>query len=379
MRERMYVGGLNPEVTGELLAEVFSKFGLVKHAIVITGKNYGFVTFSTSASVEQLLEMKEPLEVAGSTVILRQARRQLRKEDDWSWSNTGGTLRRRSWDTRWRDQAWWVTQSEMGGLTRARNSGRDQMFENSSAAGWVGGESWEAEWMPLPSQSPQYWDFPFCQTQPEEMMMMVSLQPNFPGQLPLIAPDGQLVYPVDSFPARLGTPESCSYLGSVDLPLGEVGGGAGENEEKQGWGQANWNQNNRTQEAGSRSKDRETWSKKEWRGGNGKEAEISRREPRTFGKWVAACKRENKVPKKRKSGKSKVKTTEDVKKPASPRSCEVQVVTKAREGDDVQIEGFAALQGDDTPTMENRCGENENIDLLADSLRPLKLDWNELE
>ena len=44
----------------------------MKHAIVIEGKNYGFVTFSTSASVEQLLEMKEPLEVAGSKVILRQ-------------------------------------------------------------------------------------------------------------------------------------------------------------------------------------------------------------------------------------------------------------------------------------------------------------------
>ena len=54
---------------------------------------------------------------------------------------------------------------------------------------------------------------------------MVSLQPNFPGQLPLLAPDGQVVYPVHSFPTRLGFPESCSYLGSVDLPLGEVGGG----------------------------------------------------------------------------------------------------------------------------------------------------------
>ena len=30
VRERMYVGGLNPEVTGELLAEVFSQFGLVR-------------------------------------------------------------------------------------------------------------------------------------------------------------------------------------------------------------------------------------------------------------------------------------------------------------------------------------------------------------
>ena len=65
-----------------------------------------------------------------------------------------------------------MTQSERGGLTRSRNSGGDQMFENGSAAGWVGGESWEAEWMPLPSQSPQYWDFPLCPTQPEEMVMM---------------------------------------------------------------------------------------------------------------------------------------------------------------------------------------------------------------
>ena len=30
VRERMYVGGLNPEVTGELLVEVFSQFGLVR-------------------------------------------------------------------------------------------------------------------------------------------------------------------------------------------------------------------------------------------------------------------------------------------------------------------------------------------------------------
>ena len=44
----------------------------VKHAIVIAGKNYGFVTFASPASVEQLLEMREPLEVAGSKVILRQ-------------------------------------------------------------------------------------------------------------------------------------------------------------------------------------------------------------------------------------------------------------------------------------------------------------------
>ena len=47
--------------------------------MVITGKGYGFVTFSTSESVEQLLEMKEPLEVAGSKVILRQVIRGSRR------------------------------------------------------------------------------------------------------------------------------------------------------------------------------------------------------------------------------------------------------------------------------------------------------------
>ena len=35
VRERMYVGGLNSEVTGELLAEVFSQFGLVRTMLII--------------------------------------------------------------------------------------------------------------------------------------------------------------------------------------------------------------------------------------------------------------------------------------------------------------------------------------------------------
>ena len=44
----------------------------MKQTTVITGKNYGFVTFSTSAPVKHLLEMKDEVEVAGSQVILRQ-------------------------------------------------------------------------------------------------------------------------------------------------------------------------------------------------------------------------------------------------------------------------------------------------------------------
>ena len=248
---------------------------------------------------------------------------------------------------------------------------------NPAAADWVGGdlftaESWEAEWMPFPSQSPQYLDFPFCQIQPEEMVMVVSLQPNFPGQLPLVAPDGQLVFPVDSFPARLGTPESWSYLGSVDLPPGDVVRGAGEDDQKQGWSRGNWN--NRTQEVGSGPKGRETWSRRETRrGGDGKEEATSRREPRTFGKWMAASKREKKVSKKKR--KCKVKPTEDVKMPTEPMSCDVEILTK----EDVQIEGAGASQDGDTPKMENQFDENENTELLAASLKTLKLDWHELE
>ena len=40
--ERMYVGGLDPEVTGEMLAEVFCKFGLVKNWFIV-----GFTRLST--------------------------------------------------------------------------------------------------------------------------------------------------------------------------------------------------------------------------------------------------------------------------------------------------------------------------------------------
>ena len=261
---------------------------------------------------------------------------------------------------------------------------RNQMFDNCSAATWVEGdvptaEPWEAEWMPLPSPSPQTQYLDFYPTQPEEMVMMVSLQPHFLGQQPLLAPDGQLVYPVDSFPARLGTPESCSYLGSIDLPIGGVGGGRAEDEEKQRWSGAHRNLNNLTLEAGSRLKGREAWSRKERRGGDGKEEDIPRREPRTFGKWMAASKREKKVLKKKRIGKSNAISTEGVKTPKSPKTVEVQM--GARDEDDVQIEDVGALQkekrGEDTP--KNGCGENENMELLADSLKPLKLDWNELE
>jgi len=266
-----------------------------------------------------------------------------------------------------------MEESEMVGPVKYRN----QMFDNCTTATWDEGdvptaEPWEAEWMPLPSPSPQtqYLDSLYYPMQPEEMVMMVSLQPHFLGQQPLLAPDGQLVYPVNSFPVRLGTPESCSYLGSIDLPIG----GVSEDEENQSWSGANRNLNNLTLEFGSRPNGREAWSRKERREADGKEEDIPRREPRTFGKWIAASKREKKALKKKRSGKCNAISTESVKKQKSPKICEVEM--SARDEDDVQIENIGAMQqekrGDDSP--KNGFGENENMELLADSLRPLKLD-----
>ena len=40
VRERMYVGGLNSEVSGELLAEAFSQFGLVNINLVLAPLPY---------------------------------------------------------------------------------------------------------------------------------------------------------------------------------------------------------------------------------------------------------------------------------------------------------------------------------------------------
>ena len=88
---------------------------------------------------------------------------------------------------------------------------------------------------------------------------------------------------------------------------------------------------------------------------------------------MAASKREKKVSKKKR--KCKVKPTEDVKMPTEQMSCEVEILTK----EDVQIEGAGASQDGDTPKMENQFDENENTELLAASLKTLKLDWHELE
>ena len=77
-------------------------------------------------------------------------------------------------------------------------------------------------------------------------------------------------------------------------------------------------------------------------------------------------------------------STEEVKETTfQKRRSEVEKMTETRRDDDVTGEDdIGTLQKElvsDTPTLEEQIGESRNIELLADKLKPLKLDWNDLE
>merc|ERR1719494_1310131 len=271
VRERIYVGGLQPGVTGDLLSEVFSQFGQVIHAVAIAGRNFGFVTFSSTEAVDYLLDQREPVEVAGSRVTVRQARRQLWKEEvrGRAYSKRGPCLEFES--------------------SCPRTTGKNFAMERCSLGDIAAVESKKAEWQPFPlpqDVAPP----PF-----EDMILIVSLQPKFPGQKSLIAPSGQLVYPVDSFPVGWGTPGSCAYLGSVDLSPCEVS-------------------HLRCEEEVSRRDQifRELNTIGDCRRGNAKGELCSKREPRTFGIWMAASKTEKKAPKQKRSGRFNAPSHKDM-------------------------------------------------------------------
>lgn len=51
----IFVGGLDPNVTEELLGQVFSQHGEIVHIKIVSGKRCGFVQFATRSSAEQAL------------------------------------------------------------------------------------------------------------------------------------------------------------------------------------------------------------------------------------------------------------------------------------------------------------------------------------
>lgn len=75
---KIFVGGLNPEVTENEFREYFSKFGGVKDAVIMFDRNtnrsrgFGFVTFEDEAGVEAVIQTKEH-ELAGKWMDVKRA------------------------------------------------------------------------------------------------------------------------------------------------------------------------------------------------------------------------------------------------------------------------------------------------------------------
>jgi RNA recognition motif-containing protein len=82
MGKNIYVGGLAYSVTNEQLDELFSAYGTVESARVITDKytgqsrGFGFVEMSTQAEADQAIEALNGTQHAGRTLTVNEARPQ---------------------------------------------------------------------------------------------------------------------------------------------------------------------------------------------------------------------------------------------------------------------------------------------------------------
>lgn len=76
---KLFIGSLPWSVTNEKLQELFSKYGEITEAIVITdratgrSKGFGFVTFAQEADAKKALEM-DGTQVEGRTIVVNVAK-----------------------------------------------------------------------------------------------------------------------------------------------------------------------------------------------------------------------------------------------------------------------------------------------------------------
>jgi RNA recognition motif-containing protein len=77
---KLYVGNLNYDVTGEQLKEHFSQAGTVTDAVVITdkysgrSKGFGFVEMSNQKEAKKAIEMFNEKDFGGRKIIVNEAR-----------------------------------------------------------------------------------------------------------------------------------------------------------------------------------------------------------------------------------------------------------------------------------------------------------------
>lgn len=86
----IFVGGLDPNVTEDVLRQLFSSFGDLSHVKIPLGKHCGFVQFTNRASAEEALLMLNGSFVGGKNIRLSWGRSSLNKQpqqDTSQWNN----------------------------------------------------------------------------------------------------------------------------------------------------------------------------------------------------------------------------------------------------------------------------------------------------
>ncbi|CAL5014782.1 unnamed protein product [Urochloa decumbens] len=86
----IFVGGLDPNVTEDVLKQVFAPYGEVVHVKIPVGKRCGFVQFVTRPSAEQALMMLQGTLIGGQNVRLSWGRSLSNKQPQQDSSQWGG-------------------------------------------------------------------------------------------------------------------------------------------------------------------------------------------------------------------------------------------------------------------------------------------------
>lgn len=82
MAKKLFVGNLAWETTQEELQELFSQFGEIEEAIIITdkfsgrSKGFGFVTFADEAAADEAIAKLNETEFKGRKVFVNEAKPQ---------------------------------------------------------------------------------------------------------------------------------------------------------------------------------------------------------------------------------------------------------------------------------------------------------------
>ncbi|GJN09438.1 hypothetical protein PR202_ga27444 [Eleusine coracana subsp. coracana] len=89
----IFVGGLDPNVTEDILKQVFTPYGEVVHVKIPVGKRCGFVQYANRSSAEEALVILQGTLIGGQNVRLSWGRspsnKQAQDSNQWAGANTG--------------------------------------------------------------------------------------------------------------------------------------------------------------------------------------------------------------------------------------------------------------------------------------------------